>query len=478
MAAAVLVSATACSAGPSQPVMIDGQFDDWEAEARVSDPAGDAAGPLDLVSVDTRSAGTEVAVLIGYAEEVALFDGPDGEPTLELDVQSASGARLTIDFRGRLAYRNGDREQHVRWSELNFARMPTFASDHYEIRFDTSAIGLVASDRVTLQFSGADTIAHPIEVVLDQSPTVLGVRTTERQADTQFRLAAFNVGSNGLLLPGRPRGQQIGRLVRAVDADVYAFSEVFPYDLSKIDLSVEPDPDNMPATDPGILTRRLEELGLEGGSTGWHAVAGGDVAIASRFDLIPVPSRVSAAAVVRLPSGDSVLVASIHLECCGSFLGSQQDERRVEQVRSLIETLQRFREGALGPELEPYRAAPIIVAGDWNLVGSRMPLTLLEQADGVALTHLLVRHLADTDVSTGKCHPLPEAQQCPREEPGRFPAGMGDLVAYSAGGLMPRNSFALNSAELAPDILAALGLEPFDSHASDHFVVVADFAVR
>jgi hypothetical protein len=173
-----------------------------------------------------------------------------------------------------------------------------------------------------------------------------------------------------------------------------------------------------------------------------------------------------------------VLIASIHLECCGSYLGSRQDERRIEQARSLMEMLREFRDGSLGPELRPHRAAPIIVAGDWNLVGSRTPLTLLEQATGIELEHLLIRHLADTDVSTGKCHPLPDGQECPREEPGRFPAGMGNLVTYTAGTLVPRNSFALNSAELAPDVLASLGLEPFDSHASDHFVLVADFSVR
>jgi len=106
----------------------------------------------------------------------------------------------------------------------------------------------------------------------------------------------------------------------------------------------------------------------------------------------------------------------------------------------------------------------VVVVGDWNLVGSRTPLdVMLDKSSGPGLAHLLLRHLRGDDVFTWY-----------QDELDAFPPGMLDVLVHSPD-LTPRRSFVLDTAELGDATLAKLGLQPDDSQASDHLMLVADF---
>ena len=60
--------------------------------------------------------------------------------------------------------------------------------------------------------------------------------------------------------------------------------------------------------------------------------------------------------------------------------------------------------------------------------------------------------------------------------PGSFTPGRLDLCVYSADRLVRRNGFVLDSRMLNTKELEAYGLEQDDSAASDHMMIVTDFA--
>ena len=121
---------------------------------------------------------------------------------------------------------------------------------------------------------------------------------------------------------------------------------------------------------------------------------------------------------------------------------------------------------SLTPGLLPYRYAPLIVVGDWNLVGSRTPLDLVEDPQGPDQCHWLLPHLVGDDVYTWR--DLDEG-------PGDFVPGLLDLLTFSADLMVRQNGFVLDSTELDSELLSVLGLESADSLASDHLMLVGDF---
>ena len=198
----------------------------------------------------------------------------------------------------------------------------------------------------------------------------------------------------------------------------------------------------------------------------WNVRVSADTVIASQQVIVPIPHGGDAAAVVDFGSDGAVGVFSIHPSCCG-YIGSGQDLNRIAEMEGIVATIEDLRDGALGPALQPYRYVPIIIIGDWNLVGSRTPLDLVEDPDGPNHTHWLLRHLVGSDVFTWRSANV---------SPGGFSPGLLDLLTYNTGLLHPRNGFVLHSGGLTEDLLDELQLNPADSDASDHLMLVGDFA--
>jgi len=108
--------------------------------------------------------------------------------------------------------------------------------------------------------------------------------------------------------------------------------------------------------------------------------------------------------------------------------------------------------------------APVVLIGDWNLVGSRTPLTLGEDAGFEQVPMLqLGGGTSATWVS----------------EYSDFSPGRLDLAAHQAtdngAALDVARAYVLNTRVLNERTLGAMGLEAGDSEASDHLMLVADF---
>ncbi len=432
---------------PAAP-SIDGDFEDWTAVPELaSDPAGDAKGGLDLRSLRATSRGTTLFLAFELAQTVNASSGPASEGTLVVEL-TLPASRVSVDLRGRVATTDGAPAKRLPWSQLGYVSAPTWASSRFELRLDLARFGAKVGDVVKVDFSGSDQLAAPaaFTLALPAAPAPTP-RSPDRQAGTTARIASLNTWVDGLT--DAARQEAAGRLVKAAAADVYCFSE-------------------LTATAEELATR-LRAIDPLGDGAAWTVARHADLAIASRAPgkQLPVQSATQAFLGVALElAGKRLVVFTLRPTCCG-YTGSAEDAARVQELTALAATIKQLRDGALGAELDPWRAAPVVVVGDWNLVGSRAPLDVLLDPKGPALSHWLLRHLVGEDVFTWRND----------ADKGGFPPGKLDVLVHSPE-LERRGGFVLESAELDATTANRLGLKGTDSQASDHLMLVADFVVK
>lgn len=199
----------------------------------------------------------------------------------------------------------------------------------------------------------------------------------------------------------------------------------------------------------------------------WSAVADPDagVGVISRYELVPLVGSApraeaglvrTVAARVDTPDGP-VLVASVHLKCCGS-VGTAEDQRRLAEARTIRDTLH----GAMA-EFEP---VGIVVGGDLNLVGALEPMRAL--ATGLDLD--------SSDLAVAEPFVLGDWTQVTWSSPDSpFVPGRLDYVLFSESTMRVEQAFVVDTSRLSP---ALTGLDKADTSASDHLPVVVDFRLR
>lgn len=423
---------------PAQP-RIDGLFDEWQGVPLLaSDAAGDATGGFDLTRIQAQSRGSFLFLRFDTSRTLNLQAGDPADGTLRLELDPPGGPHLTIDLRNR-RIRAGT--QTLYWSDLGFRFAPTHAGSDFEVRIDLRRFGVAEGSTVRINFSGSDALAAAVPFTLVGPPLVVLGRSAARQPGTRLRVAALNTLQSGLLDPARSAA--IGRLVRAVAADVYSFEEEY-------------------TSEPAAIAQAITALNPTGDGVAWQVHKGRDIALVSRYPLTPVTVTNSrhTAAVVSAPAGP-VVVIGVHLSCCG-FNGSQEDQSRIAESQAIANSLAGLRSGRLGSALLPYRNAPVVVVGDFNLVGSRTPLDVLTATPDPGLVAWLLPHLNAEEVETWRV--LRSSYV-----PGRL-----DLVVHSPT-LVRRNGYVLDAGELDTATRTALGLQLDDSQATDHLLLVTDF---
>ena len=442
----ILAAACTLSLAAAGPVA-DGDFSEWSAATlRATDPTGDAAAGvtprLDVVALHAVGEGARLSVMIEFAAALNLSSAAVQSPSLRLQI--TAGARsIWIDFRTRKAYRDGNTSVVIPWPQIDFVSQPTTASTRHEMRIDLSSINVSAGSTVSLQFTGSDALAAPVSLVMgpaDSTPAVR--RSADRASCSPLRVASFNTLFSGLI--DAARVNQFKRLLDAVDADVYVFQEEYNSNASQVSTVIN-------ATDP-----------LDDGRP-WTVVRNGELIMTSPYTMLPLPTASGYyGAVVRIPGMDT-LVLTTHMKCCG-YAGDSNDQQRITQTQSAITLINNFRNGSLGATLSPYRNVPIVLVGDWNLVGSTTPADLWAAAAAAPLTRAPIRNLIGSDVVTWSS---PDGLD--------FWPGVLDVLMYTRGSTFLRNSFLLDSTLLNAGELAALGLQANDSLASDHRLLVMDF---
>jgi endonuclease/exonuclease/phosphatase family metal-dependent hydrolase len=426
--------------------IVDGAFDDWApSDYLAQDPMGDASGGFDVIGLAAKARGSRLFVRIDLARPLNLYNGPPSDGTMVLELGTPDGRRLTIDFRARRAQR--DDGALVPWWALELVAAPSHGASAFEVVLDLAEFGAApGATSIDLALGGSDAVA-PVAVELRHAAVAPKVLSDARAVGTELRVASLNTELGGLL--DTSRAGPLARVIRAAGADVYCLQELGSASSARIASRIE-------AADPHN----------DGATWNVHVVNGGNIvgnAVASRAPLVPIPleaDRVAGAVVLTEPP---VAVVSVHLKCCG-YQGSGEDSTRLSQVDALSQALALFKSGGFGPELAAYRNVPILVMGDFNDVGSEgLTGALASTRTPLALERLPLRHLARGDVFTWS------------EYNTGFPPATLDLLLYQDA--TPLGGFVLDSAAFPADRLETLGLRAGDSEGSDHFMLVADFAI-
>jgi hypothetical protein len=418
---------------------IDGDFSEWAGVVnQTTDPSGDGSGFVDVTWVKAVNEGAELFLYFDTGTIANYQSGSPSQGTQTIQIDAPDGTVITFDFRDiRFEFDN----VWVYWTDIGFAGAPTYADDEFEMRFDLSDFGATPGTDVTISMSDSDTVS-PFVYTMTTATSTPAVRDPARFAGTEFRIANQNTLHTGLLDGGQ--SVQLKSVIDAVKADVYTFQE--EWDSSEAQIAAV-----LASVDP------------HGDGATWNVVKESGTAIASRSTLVHLPqvNTRHIPAIVELPSGP-VLVVCVHLKCCG-YIGSSEDDQRIDQTDEIIGMIDSLRAGTLGAPYVQYQDVPVVVVGDWNLVGSRTPLTMFENDANLARAD--VRHLVGEDIYTW------------RNTSSSYTPGYLDLVAYDDTRMTLRNSFVLDSEKLTFGQLAQLGLLSNSSGGSDHLMVVADFTM-
>ncbi|MEO0966586.1 MAG: endonuclease/exonuclease/phosphatase family protein [Planctomycetota bacterium] len=419
LAALLLASTGLLGCTAPQPIVVDGFTHDWPAApaARAADPRGDAAGPTDVLALAARRTEDAFYLKLRLAEDANLHK-PDDGGGLRITVANAAES-LTLDTGLRQLERDGT---PIPFAEADYIGLPTHADDTFEIRLRLAP----APGPVTVSVAGSDTLDAPLRLgAMEawQDPPPIDIA----RGDTPLRVVAWNVLHGGPF--GDPDREADGRAVlAALDADVLLLQEVWEID----DL-----PDRVRAL-----------CGPD-----WSVVESGGVAVATNLPMTPLDlaplsddadqrgdswaNRRNLFAGIDTPVGPIVVVSS-HWKCCGRA-GSTEDLQRMDDALHALKAIWRLREGGVEgewdratrtrPIVKPvpdrFQHAPLVVAGDYNLVGSRDPLDMLLTT---GLVELVPVQTHDNTAATWR-DPR-EAQGTPDDwQPGGFPPGRLDFVA-------------------------------------------------
>ena len=492
----------------AQPrVVIDGEFGDWIGEVpRAEDPRDAASAELDLLSLgivnDDEAVYFElefdrVVLLQGLTGTAALLLDADGDPDTGDTQLGVGGVDAMLVFSPPApGWVSGARGTSVRSIgspggtpgaaatsyELGLIAAPTHASNRFEIRVDRG-LRLPGTSPLLVgdQFSIAFALVDPLGEIKERSDVLtyrFGERTAAapskreepdplaRPSDTDLRVLSWNIGNRSILDNPEP----FRRILAAVDPDIMMFDEV----------SAEMTPEMLlEALGPQLAEGRDALIGAGGGRQHAAVVARESLRMAPGLERIPYPTEfpqylesverdtvrqdlanaatdgVSSAGFLVKVGKRQLLVVPVDVQCCGR-LGEPEDRIRQIQAQAIHDAVSK----AL-PELQ---ADGIIIAGDLNLVGMRMPLAILESdldLDGTSLVAINAIQLDGRSNATWGFG-------------GPFSHSRLDYFLYGDSTLMPLDAFVLDARDLDPKWGLEHAIRPQDIGASGHLPIVVD----
>ena len=469
----VMVLVLGAGSGAAGQIVMDGQFEDWAAVEGIGDATG-PEGSVDLLEMKAAHDAENLYVYLRlgadldltdvlYPHNVMLLIDADMDAATGYTPRPGFGSELGIDFNDLFAYYDVVPATTVNFSEIGFRPH----RDQQRVR-DRPAPRCRARRRAPPVSAGHHSPALPrdprgrlhaqrrrglrVRVRRRRGPSPVAPLGLARPGLPVVRTCAYNVLGNGLVNGNRqPRFE---RIVQAIDADVYLFSEC----------------GNTSATQVKGL---LDDWLPTGTAEGWHTHKDGDLVTAALWPLETWSEVTKQAPVlVDVPAalGGPMLFVNSHLSCCANDAGRQD---QVDEMMAWIRD-----ETAPGGAVA--QGTPIVYAGDLNLVGYAQQLETLLSGDIVQTDVYGVGAPPDWD-GTAWADALPRQTHDPftytwRDDgDGNYPPGRLDFLLYSDAVLSLEHGFVLRSEALPADVLAATGMLADDTGvASDHFPVVCD----
>lgn len=483
------------SSPPTAPaIVLDGRFEDWAGLPVVlTDPADAVDAAVDFGMIAVTHTDQFVHLFIEFRRVVNL-QRLEGTATLLLDVDGnaatgvtehgMAGVDLAIDFTPPNARNPGqpgmgvgvralgvERQPKLNGYSLDMAFAPTSASDRFEItlgrHIDLEVVPrLFAGESFTgklifIDLAGqlrdeTEVFSHVLSPTAPTHPLAQD-RPLDRHADADLRVMTWNIEQNRIL----DRADIFGRVAAALNPDVIFFQEL-----------QDSKDRNVPEALLAFLNQHMP--GTVEKPASWSLVfgkGGGNLrsAVASRLPMTPssalelVADPQSPRNSVRVAAGvvqsgeRRLLAVAVHLKCCGG-INTPEDEKRMLEVQAI--------RAALIPEFERERYDGIIIAGDYNLVGSDLPLLLMAEGLDADRTRL---EAADAYQLDG----LSNATWFDPNQP--FLPGRLDYALFSDAALTLKHAFVFDSRDLHQQWLEHYKLLGSESlQTADHLPVVID----
>lgn len=449
-------------------MMLDGQFADWDAEER-----GWSDGRWLWLRFVPETRPTQAIQAASYTTRIRIDADLDARTGAEIAYPRSGneaigvqpqGVDLLIEFSpvneqggigigsGVRVFDTGGDERSIGHNAIGMACLPTYSSAQYEMRIDR-----LAAQSGVLPESGM------IEVVVDQVDETgktlwwekFVVELPQRDARETLR---------DLEMPAKAAGG-----VRVMSANVlYSSPLQEPESFKRILDSAQPD---VILYQEWFRAERAQVEAWVGRYAGpeWtlhFPNERGGVAIATRHPIVKAydetllladgerSTRVCAA-LIDTDAGE-LLAISVHLKCCGAA-GSEEDLTRIDQAKAINAFVDQVH--AQHPE------AMVIIGGDYNLVGSRVPLEVMARGLGIGgddLDAVAPGVLGDSTLVTWV------------DEKSRFSPGRLDWMLYDDSRSLLVEAFMIDTRVLSDASLSAMGLERGDSRASDHLPMIVD----
>ena len=400
---------------------IDGVFDEWnESHVIATDLKPKSSDSLGVASVSAIAYGADLFVRLEFDQEINLQGGNPNEKSMRLQFKN----EFIIDFDDR-KIQNGSRS--MTWADVDFEVLPTYASKVFEMKIrGWKDVAKKSTPRV-FGLDVKDATAYKVKPVRAGSLTQRTYECPEKN-EKGFRIASQNTLRGGLAEADRQ--DQFKRLLSMTNADIFCFQEEWNSDLFQTGVNaVLPDAKN----------------------TVWD----NGCAIATKYKMTKLPmDLVRGCSALIEKDGENIVVICCHFKCCG-YAGSDEDKLRISEAGKINEAIKKLRDGGFGAAAAD---APVVLIGDYNLVGSRKPLDKLYES---GLKDILLR-ARDGSACTWRGLNARESYW-----PGRL-----DLA--SVAGVDHAHGYIINT-ELMPDARRKkLGVEIDDSRASDHLTLVLD----
>jgi len=494
------LAASACAAGP--PIVIDGEFDDWsDVDTAQSDPADAPGAFIDFRNIRATADSQFVHLQVDFGNVVNIqklpgsayiFFDADGNPRTGRTMYGLEGVDIAVVLTAPNA-RNPDRDgagvavesatfkpgpEHAHKPTgmispyaVGFTFGPTYASQTYELRIERGVQIPKTPQLFTGDSFGVALVAFDQDRNLLDETTPLRVElprldrngegadesvTLDRADDTDFRLVSWNVEFSALLR----NPQHFVPILRALKPDIILLQELDE------------------KTTTAQLTQFVNQHLRTSSDQRWTALVapgGGNLhsGIATHLPMrtieplmrLPYRDRPDyttrhGSALIRA-GGRNILATSIHLRCCGS-MNSREEEIRLMEVDIIGDALR----AVFNDNRDDIDA--MLIAGDFNLVGSRTPLDNMVESLDVDQSDLSIAQPLQLDQRTNATWSDPDQP---------FVPGRLDYVLYSDATVHPVRSFVVDARDLPKRQRRALGITAESTaRASDHLPVVVDFA--
>jgi len=479
-------------------LVMDGQFDDWAAvPVTIVDPADAPGGFVDVGEVRLASDARFVYLLVDFGRVVNAqgFDGhamilldADGDPATGKAEHGLPGTDLIIDLTPPniknptqpgvgMAIRsttytpdpNDPASRKLIPYDIDLHFGPTHAGQRMEFRLDRG-VTLPATPAL---FTGAQFTAKLVCVdlsgkVIDETEPVSHPLATRAPVDslsidqpndplapapgTSLRVMCWNAERGAILTRPLP----YVRSFNALKPDVILLQELTDKNSAE------------------QIVRFMQAIpGQE--NTPWNVIfgsGGGDLrtAVVTRLNLQPVKALQTVShedrpeRTIRVSGGiiesdaGRLLAVSLHLKCCGRA-GDSSDETRKQEVRQI--------HAAIKAAMAEHSIDGVVIAGDFNLVGSRDPVEMVAAGLDIDQSALSIADAYQLDGLTNATWADPDQP---------FAPGRLDYILFTDQSLRPMKQFVFESGDLSTKWQRHHGIASDDSaEASDHFPVVVDF---